>query len=88
MATNSRDKSNYSLTVADQVRAERAAARLSQAEVMRKAEIKRSTYIRIEKGTHIADITELDKIMRALGLSMPEFFRRVDNRMTLANRRL
>jgi transcriptional regulator with XRE-family HTH domain len=88
MATNSRDKSNYSLTVADQVRAERAAARLSQAELYGRAGVARSTYLRIEKGTHIADVTELVRIVRALGLSMPEFFRRVDNRMTLANRRL
>ena len=67
--------------VAAQVRAERAAAHLPQSKVTSMSGIARSTYLRIEAGTHVADTTELVKITRALGLSLSEFFQRVENRM-------
>ena len=77
----SRRQSGWSRTVAAQVRAERAASGLTQIELYTKAGIPRSTYLRIERGTHLADTTELAKIMDALCISMSEFFRRVENRI-------
>ena len=81
MATNSRQRSDWSDMVAAQIRAERAAVNLTQGEVMRRSGIARSTYIRIEAGSHIADTTELAKIVLALGVPMSELFRRVEDRM-------
>lgn len=81
MGTNGREQSDWSRTAAAQIRAERAASGLTQIEVYTKADIARSTYLRIETGKHVADTTELGKITRTLGLSLAEFFRRVENRM-------
>ena len=81
MATNSRQRSDWSDMVAAQIRAERAAADLTQREVMRRSGIAKSTYIRIEAGVHIADTTELARIAQALGVPLSELFRRVENRM-------
>lgn len=81
MGTNGREQSGWSRTVAAQIRAERAASGLTQSEVMARSGIPRSTYLRIEKGTHVADTTELKKITGALGISMSEFFQRVEVRM-------
>ena len=81
MGSNHREQSGWSRTVAAQIRAERAASGLTQIGLYTRAGIPRSTYLRIESGTHIADTTELAKITEALDLSMSEFFRRVENRM-------
>jgi len=81
MGTNSRKRSGWSQTVAAQIRAERAASGLTQIEVYTRAGIPRSTYLRIERGTHVADTTELAKIADVLDVCMSEFFRRVENRM-------
>jgi len=76
-----REQSGWSRTVAAQIRAERAAAGLTQIELYTRAGIPRSTYLRIERGSHVADTTELNKLTDALDISMSEFFRRVENRM-------
>ena len=80
MGTNGREQSGESRTVAAQIRAERAASDLTQLEVYTRAGIRRSTYLRIEAGSHVADTTEVARITRALGITMSEFFRRVENR--------
>jgi len=80
MGTNGREQSGESKTVAAQIRAERAASDLTQLEVYTRAGIRRSTYLRIEAGSHVADTTEVARITRALGITMSEFFRRVENR--------
>lgn len=84
MATNKRERSDFSDAVAAQVRAERAAADLTQAQVYEPAGLSRSTYIRLESGTHIADTTQLAHICTALGVSIPDFFTRVANRAQAA----
>ena len=81
MGTNGREQSDWSQTVAAQIRGERAASGLTQLDLYTRAGILRSTYLRIETGKHVADTTELGKITRALGLTLTEFFRRVENRM-------
>lgn len=83
MAThdNARERSDWSEAVAAQVRAERAAAGLTQAQVYEPAGLPRSTYIRVEKGTRVADTTQLARICNVLGLRMSEFFARVEGRL-------
>lgn len=81
MATNKRERSDFSDAVAAQVRAERAAAAMTQAEVYGAAGLSRSTYIRIESGAHVADTTQLARLCGTFGISMAEFFRRVENRL-------
>lgn len=85
MATGAREPSDYSLMVAAQIRAERAAAKLTGAEMMHKSGISRSTYLRIESGTHVADTTQLARICGALGLTLSEFFHRVEARLINGN---
>ena len=78
---NARERSDWSEAVAAQVRAERAAAGLTQAQVYEPAGLPRSTYIRIEKGTRVADTTQLARILSVFDLRMSEFFRRVEGRV-------
>jgi len=80
MADNARQRTPWSDAVAAQVRAERAAAGWTQMEMVRRAGLSRSTYMRIERGTHIADTSELAHICAAVGIPLSEFFRRVENR--------
>jgi transcriptional regulator with XRE-family HTH domain len=82
MADNKRNPNAWSLTCADQVCAERAAARMTQEQLWTKAGLGRSTYLRIESGEHILDAAELALICGALGISLSEFFHRVEARMS------
>ena len=82
MPSGSQELSEFSLTVAAQVRAERAAARLTGDEMIDKSGIPRSTYWKIEKGTHVADTTQLTRICTVLGINLSEFFHRVEARMS------
>lgn len=75
-----RARSLWSDAVAAQVRAERAAANLTQTQLFKGAGLSRSTYIRIEKGTHVADVTELSKLCGVLGIPLSQFFARVEQR--------
>lgn len=81
MASNKREQSAYSDAVARTVRAERAAAHLTQADMIERTGISRSTYVRIEKGDHVVDTTEVARICGALGLGLAEFFHRVELRV-------
>lgn len=78
---NARERSDWSEAVAAQIRAERAAAGLTQAQVYEPAGLPRSTYLRIEKGTRVADTTQLARILGVLGLRMSVFFARVEDRL-------
>lgn len=81
MATNHRERSPWSDAVADVIVGERNAARLTQKDMIDRTGLSRSTYWRIEAGTHVTDTTELAKICSALNLGMGEFFHRVERRM-------
>lgn len=78
---NRRERSDFSDAVAAQVRAERAARQMTQAGLVEASGIPRSTLVRIESGTRVADTTQLHRLTEALGLSLSEFFRRVEDRL-------
>ena len=42
--------------------------------------MKRSTYLRLEKGQRVPNITDLARICAALGMPLSEFLRRVEDR--------
>ena len=86
MATGVREPSDFSLTVADQIRAERAGHRFTAEQMYTQSGISRSTYLRIEKGTHVADTTQLARICGVLGIGLSEFFHRVEARMINGNK--
>lgn len=84
MSDNKREQSPWSDAVASQIRAERAAAGLTQAQMVELSGIPRSTYIRLEKGLRVADITQLARICGALKMSLSLFLARVEGRMLTA----
>lgn len=67
--------------VAETIRAERAAKRMSQAEVAAKAGIPRVTYIRYETGERRPNMVQVIQIAEALGLSIGAFVSRVEHRL-------
>lgn len=80
MADNKRERSPWSEAASATIRAERAAAGLTQAQMIAKSGLSRSTYIRLESGSSVADVTQLARICGAVGLSLSEFLRRVEQR--------
>lgn len=80
MADNARERSPWSDAVAAEVRAERARMDWTQLEMVKRSGVKRSTYMRIESGVHVADASELARICGAVGISLSEFFYRVEQR--------
>jgi DNA-binding XRE family transcriptional regulator len=83
MSNNKREHSLYSDAVASQVRAERAAADITQKQIVALSGLSRSTYVRIEDGVHVADTSELARICGAYGMSVLEFIHRVEERIAL-----
>ena len=67
--------------VAETIRAERAAARLSQAEVAERASMSRITYIRYERGERQPTLAQTIQIADALGVPFAEFVRRIEDRI-------
>lgn len=76
-----REQGSFSEAVAAQVRAERAARQMTQVDLAEASGLARSTLVRIEKGSRVADATQLHRIMTALGVTMTEFFQRVEGRL-------
>jgi DNA-binding XRE family transcriptional regulator len=77
---DNRERSPWSESVAAQIRAERAAASLTQDELVALSGIPRSTYIRLERGQRVADVSQLARICGALELPLSEFWQRVEAR--------
>ena len=67
--------------IAETIRAERAATRLSQAEVARRADMTRITYIRYERGERQPSFAQVIQIADALGVPLEVFVRRVEDRL-------
>ncbi|WP_353950004.1 helix-turn-helix transcriptional regulator [Knoellia sp. S7-12] len=80
-AANARTVGHLSLTVAAQIRAERASAGLTQDKIIAASGVSRSTYLRLESGKRPADITQIGGICDALNLDLVTFFERVKERM-------
>lgn len=79
-AANARERSPISDAVAAQIRAERAAAGKTQAQVYEPAGIPKQTYIRIEKGVRVADITQILQVCTSLGIPLGVFMTRAEAR--------
>lgn len=80
MSDNKREESPWSIATSAQIRAERAAAGLTQAQMIELSGIARSTYIRLEKGERVPDVTQLARICGALKIPLSVFLQRVENR--------
>lgn len=70
--------------VARTLRAERAAAGLSQAELAERAGIPRPTYLRYERGDRQLSVVQAIQLAQALGMSLVVFASRVEERMRQA----
>ena len=81
MSDNSRERSAWSAATAAQVRAERAALDWTQEQVAKASGIPRITYIRIEKGQRVPDVTQLARLCGVFRLPMSEFVARVEARV-------
>jgi len=73
-----RERSPWSDAVAAQIRAERAARGLTQADMVERSGVPRSTYIRLERGQRVADSTQLARLCAVWELRVSEFFARVE----------
>lgn len=67
--------------VAETIRAERAAAKLTQVELAQKAGIPRMTYIRYETGERRPNVVQVAQIAEALGMPLSTFLARVEDRV-------
>lgn len=66
--------------VADQIRAERAAARLTQREVWTRAGLTRSTYLRIEDAERDINTAQLAALAPVFGLTLTQLVERAETR--------
>lgn len=79
MGTNAREAGGpLNQALANEIRAERARQRLTQAQVIKKSGLPRSTYVRLEAGDRVIDVQQLDKIARAFGIPMNELVERAE----------
>ena len=81
MSENSRERSPFSEAVAAQIRAERGASGMTQRETYEHAGLPKSTYIRLEQGTRVADMTQIARLCTVWGIPTSQFFHRVEDRM-------
>ena len=70
--------------LAEEIRAQRRAIEMSQAELGKRAGISRGQVIRIENLERIIDVSQADAFARALGLSMVELMQRAEVRVAAA----
>lgn len=75
-------RSPLTIALAEQIRAERGVARLSQLEVCRRTGLARSTYVRVETAERDIDLTQLAVIAPVFGLTVSELVRRAEQRLT------
>lgn len=81
MGQQPRQHSDFSRALAAQLRAERAAANLTQTEMAKRMGISRGQLIRVEAEERILDTTQLVNAARALGLTVLEFVKRSEERL-------
>lgn len=74
------DRSPLSAAFAEQLRAERAAARMSQADLAKKSGVSPATIKRLELNDREMNTDQLDRLCRALGVTIVEFVTRASNR--------
>ena len=71
----------WSEAVAETIRAERAAARMTQAELARRSGLSRVTYIRYETGERIPNVAQVAQIASGLGMRLSSFLAQVEARV-------
>ena len=76
-----RERTPEALAFAAQLRAERAAAGMSQDDLVAATGISKSAIARIETGARVMDTAQLGKFCRAFGISIATFAIRADERM-------
>jgi transcriptional regulator with XRE-family HTH domain len=74
------DEAVWAKAVADTIRAERGAARLSQQELAHRADIPRQTYIRYETGERQPNLVQVAQIAGGLRMPLSTFIARVADR--------
>jgi transcriptional regulator with XRE-family HTH domain len=77
-ATNTAPFTAYELAVATQIKAERAAAGISQDRAAERAGLARMVYIRIETAQRHATVGQLEKIAAAFGMSVTSLLQRAE----------
>jgi transcriptional regulator with XRE-family HTH domain len=80
-SSNARKRTPEAMAFAAQLRAERAAANMSQDDLAKATGISKPTIARIELGQRVMDTAQLGAICRALGLSLTTFAVRAEGRM-------
>jgi len=70
----------WDAATAETIRAERAAARMSQAEIARRAGLSRVSYIRYETGERKPNLAQVASIAEALNIPFNVFARRIEDR--------
>lgn len=81
LVVDARERTPWSEAIAAQIRAERAAADLTQAELARRAGMPRISYLRVENGSRVADISQVKRIADGLGMSVIELVMRAEQRL-------
>lgn len=71
----------WEAALAETLRAERAAARLTQAELAAKSGIPRVTYLRYESGERRPNVVQIAQIADGLGVKLSVFLQRVEERV-------
>ena len=78
-----RDRTPWSLAIAAQVRAERSACGWTQAEAVRRMSgyMGRSTYLRLESGERVADVSQIAQVCEVMGIDFMTFMKRASERV-------
>jgi transcriptional regulator with XRE-family HTH domain len=80
-ASNARKRTPEATAFAAQLRAERAAADMSQDDLARLTGISKPTIARIETGVRVMDTSHLASFCKAFGITMSTFAIRAEERM-------
>lgn len=81
-----REHGAWSEQTSAQVRAERAAAGMTQTELAERSGLPRMTVIRIETGKRVPDVQQIARLCTAFGLRMETFMMRVQERVDSVER--
>lgn len=85
-----RDRTPWSLAIAAQVRAERSACGWTQAEAVRRVKryMGRSTYLRLESGERVADVSQIAQVCDVFGIDFMTLVARAEERVPDFERQL
>ena len=86
MSTGTREPDDLSRAIANEINGERHRQRLTQTEVFKRAGIPRTSYVTIEKGTKVADSTQLVKIADVLGIKTSTLLLRAEENIVITAR--